>query len=397
MTPAIHPVRLKLAARVPTRPNANHLGEWRLYACTLTGSALSDTERELFEPCLSSQGVDQRIWQVLDCFMGCKSHRTQPMVLRAYFDRHLAGAAHIAQCTAWGGSVFRQRLIRGGIDVLRIPAWLWVRVGYGHEVLANPGVAAPGFPYDEVIAAMIDFLHRRSFGAIIIDRTHHQHLHTRAMRYAYASDGTVPLNRYQTAADFVSQHPSVKRKVKAFQNRGGRIHRVYGAVAPRWIAAFRRCMTETVSRSAIFTPWQDNFEDMAAHTCERDSPDFVHLIATMNDSVLGYHSFIRSGHSLHMMHGAFDRSLKTTHHCYENLIIASVQLGLDEGLRELRFGPVMNETKRRMMSVFEDVVFNFYAGSLPIRLLFPRIFPYSRMQADALLQFADLGEKETDR
>jgi hypothetical protein len=52
-----------------------------------------------------------------------------------------------------------------------------------------------------------------------------------------------------------------------------------------------------------------------------------------------------------MIHGAFDRSLETTQHSYENIMTAAADYAIQHGLEIVHFGPIMNETKRRLMKI----------------------------------------------
>ena len=111
----------------------------------------------------------------------------------------------------------------------------------------------------------------------------------------------------------------------------------------------------------------------------------------MNGDLLGYHSFVQTGKGLRMLHGAFDRTRRTTHHCYENLIIHTVGYAIGNGLEAVHFGPVLNVTKQRMMNRFGKTRLYFYSNNPVIRFLFRLIFPHSRMQSKGLLAFKEGG------
>ena len=179
---------------------------------------------------------------------------TQPRVLRAYDGERLVGAAFIARCRAWSGAVFGNRMLRQGLDLFGIPAYLWIRVGFCAEVLANPGFVADGYDDNEVIGAMIAYLRKHSYGAIIVDDARNEGLHSTPMKYPYVRDGVIPVAGMRTVQDYVDRHRNIKRKIKAFTNKGGTIEVVRGALPETLFDTLGRCMTATVARSVYPCP-----------------------------------------------------------------------------------------------------------------------------------------------
>jgi hypothetical protein len=362
-----------------------------VYTFTLTDEMLSETERDRFAVYLEEQGLDDAVWDVYACFLDTENRMTKPRVLRAFRDNELVAVAFLARCRAWAGSVFKPKALAAAFDLVGIPAYMWIRVGYGAEVLANPGFFATDAPREEIAATMLRYLHRKSYGLIVIDHEDQAHLHTRVKGYPYVCDGSVHINGMVKVQDYVAEHGSIKRKIKAFENKGGTIDRVHGAIDDALFENIRHCLESTVERSVIYSPWQDNAAAMAVRTCRAESDRFVHFIARMNGDLLGYHSFVQTGNGLRMLHGAFDRTRRTTHHSYENLIIHTVGYAIDNGLESVHFGPVLNVTKQRMMNRFGKTRLYFYSNNPVIRFFFRLIFPYSRMQSGKLLAFKDGG------
>ena len=359
-----------------------------MFEMTLDDRMLSLEERGVFAGYLSRHGLDGAIWDVFECFTQVGSRRTKPRVLRAYDGDRLVAAAFMARCGAWSGAVFGNRMLQQGLDLVGIPAYIWIRVGFCAEVLANPGFVADGYDEDKVVGAMIAYLRRHAYGTIIVDHAENERMHSTPMKYPYVRDGVIPLAGMRTAQDYVDQHRNIKRKVKAFTNKGGTIEVVRGALPETLFENLGRCMKATVARSVIHAPFQDSFVDVTARTCQCPSENLVHFIAWMNGDMLGYHTFVQTGRGLRMLHGAFDRERPTTHHSYENIIIDTVRFAIEHGLEAVYFGPVMNETKRRMMAQFGQSTLHFYSNTWIIRALFPLIFPHSRMQSKRLLAYS---------
>jgi Acetyltransferase (GNAT) domain len=360
-----------------------------MFSMTLTDTILSEAERAAFADDLREHGLDGAIWDIFDCFMKASSKVTQPRVLRVLQDDRIVGAAFVSHCRAYGRSVFGHPLLHVPIDLVGLPSYIWMRVGYGAEVASNPGFVAQGVCRDEVVTAMISHLRSNCYGVMITDRLANAHLHTGCAAFPYVSDGIVDVTCMHDVQDYVGAHRNIKRKIKAFTNKGGRIDVVRGPLDDSLVDTVRRCISATADTSIIRSPFQDTFLDAASETCRCTSEDVVHFIAAMNGEVLGYHSFIRAGTGLRMMHGAFDRTRRTTHHCYENLIIATVDWALKEGLDAVHFGPILNETKRRMMNRSEAAALYFHSDNLLIRGLVPLAFRFSRMQSRQLLAFSE--------
>ena len=131
-----------------------------MFSMTLTDTMLSETERAVFADDLREHGLDAAIWDIFDCFMRASSKVTQPRVLRVLQDDRIVGAAFVSYCRAYGKSVFSHPLLHVPIDLVGLPSYIWMRVGYGAEVGANPGFVAPGLCRDEVVTAMIRHLRR---------------------------------------------------------------------------------------------------------------------------------------------------------------------------------------------------------------------------------------------
>lgn len=358
-----------------------------MFSMSLTSEMLSPSERAMFSSDLARHGVDDAIWEVYGCLMKVSSRTTQPLVLRVLDGNRLAGAAFVIRCKAWGRAVFDHPLLRKPFDLVGLPSLIWIRVGYCAEGAANPGFVAEGFDRDEVVVAMINYLQGCSYGLIVTDRTADERFHTNTPTFPYVADGAVCVEGMTCVQDYLDQHNNIKRKIKSFTNKGGRVDVRTGPFDTTMLETVRRCIDATVGKSLVYSPFQDIFLDVVMETCRCPSDRIVHFVATMKDEVLGYHTFVRTGSVLRMIHGGFDREKKTTHHAYENLIIATVQHALEQGLNTVYFGPIMNETKRRMMNTVDKSSLHFYGGCMLTRVFFPMLFPYTKMQQRKLLVY----------
>ncbi|MCP4642843.1 MAG: hypothetical protein GY851_20515 [bacterium] len=100
-----------------------------MFSITLNSTMLSEEERDCFGDYLRRHGVDEGVWEVYACFLQTSTRATQPKVLRVYRDGDLVGAAFVAQCKAYGKSLFQAPVLHAPIDLVGLPSFIWIRVG----------------------------------------------------------------------------------------------------------------------------------------------------------------------------------------------------------------------------------------------------------------------------
>ncbi|MCC6353665.1 MAG: GNAT family N-acetyltransferase [Verrucomicrobiae bacterium] len=354
---------------------------------TLSREPPSSDERAALDDHLRDMGADEAVWDVFGCFLATRSATTRPLALRASRDGRLAGIAFMVECTAYGRSLFDGPWLAWALDHSGIPALTWLRSGLCAETFANPGFVANGFDRGATIAAMISWLRRHRPVLFVNDSTANRPLHARAREFPYVRDGAVDIAGMSSVSDYIAQHNNIRRKIKGFANKGGTIDLIEGPLGDGDMAGVAHCVASTVDNSIIASPFQDLFPEMVAATCAHPSPRFVHLVAHLDGQMLGYHSFVRTGRGLRMLHGAFDRTLKSTLHAYENLIIRAVAHGIERRLDRVHFGPILNETKRRMMNATEPAALFFSSNNPLLGTAIPAFFPLTKMQSRELLAF----------
>ena len=320
---------------------------------TLTDIFLSDTEQAVFSDGLRKADADKSVLDLYTCWFKGSSRWTRPLVLRAFEKNRLVSAAILLECRRYGPSLFRSPFLYKPLELCGPPVLIWLRVGFGPEVAANPGFFAPDIDPHETTSQLIDYLSRNCLALFIIDMHKNTSFHKQANVFPYVDEGMVDISDMKVVQDYIDEHRNIKRKIKSFTNKGGTIEIHRGKLNIYTQQSLVKCCNTTMKMSFVYTPFQDAFIDVIKHTLSKNSTSFVHLIAKMNESILGYHSFVEAGSTLRMMHGAFNREMKTTYHSYENLIIAAVDHAIKQNFNKVFFGPIMNETKRRMMREVE--------------------------------------------
>lgn len=358
------------------------------YSYTISNVQLSLEEKSAFSSHLNTLGVDEAIWHVYDCFLASESHCSKPRLIRAMVDDNLAGVAYFIICSATGATLFKNAVMAKLVDALRIPSYLWLRQGICADLMANPGFVANGYDHDEVICGIMEYLKKKASSLFITDLASEERFHKNAKIFPYTKEGGVSVVGMSSSADYVAQHANIKRKIKAFVNKGGTVDMVCGPPDSETCDRLLHCVRATMDASFIHTPFQELFPTLIEESCRIQSDRIVYAVPRMKGEIIGYHAFVRTGRGLRLLHGAFDRTRKTTHHAYENIMIEAAGFAIQEGLDEVHFGPIMNETKRRMMNVAHKTNIYFQSNNPINRLLLPFLYRRSSMQNEKLLAFS---------
>jgi hypothetical protein len=354
----------------------------------ISQNMLTAEERTVFSAGLRRQGLDEAVWEVFDCFLHDSSRVTKPSIIRAYEKEKLAGAAFFFKCYGGGDTLFSNRLLASTVNLARMPSCIWFRQGVCADLAANPGFAAEGFDAALVISGIIRHLRKVALSLFITDHAHSEAEHPGAIRFPYVREGAVKVSQYHDISEYLGEHGKLKRKIRIFAKKGGTIEVLKGPLDLQTRQDLGRCVRATMQSSFVRTPFQDLFPAMIDRSCTVGSERLVTIIARLGGDFIGYHSFLRTGKSLRMLHGAFDRSRDSLFHAYENIITAASEHALKEGLEAVHFGPVMNETKRRMMNSSTETAIFFTSRNALVRAVLPGLYRRSSMQSEKLLAFA---------
>jgi hypothetical protein len=143
----------------------------------------------------------------------------------------------------------------------------------------------------------------------------------------------------------------------------------------------------TAKRSTFKLPYQENYSRMCMASAGIDNNKVIHFICKSQDHFFGYHSFIQFKKQMRCLNGAFNRNLPSTHHAYENMILKTIEYADSNGIEKVYYGPVLNETKRRMMHEFLPNRIFFTSNNWFIRNAFPVFLKHSRMMNKSMKNF----------
>lgn len=134
-----------------------------MYTFELNNKFLSKEEMAAFKKCLDFYQVDESIWEVFACLFRSEVKGTKPLVIRAYEDSKLCGAAIVARCRKYGRAMFKNKLMAGILNFIGIPVYLWMKFGFGVEFICNQGLAWNRKRLMKFIRLWSNFLKRRVF------------------------------------------------------------------------------------------------------------------------------------------------------------------------------------------------------------------------------------------
>ncbi len=349
---------------------------------------LTREERSSFSSCLRHYGVDEAVWDIYESFLGSSSSVTRPSIMRAFQNGRLAGAAFFFICRAGGRTLFRNPLLAAAVNLTRMPSYIWFRQGICADLGANPGFFADGSDGPSVLSGMIIHLRRKALSLFITDLADNETCHPGAKRFPYVREGAVNVKGKHDISEFVGEHGKLKRKLRTFSKKGGTVEVLKGALDRETRKDLLRCVRSTMESSYFYAPYQDHFPVMIDRSCSIPSERLLSVIARLDGAFAGYHTFLRTGKGMRMLHGAFDRSRDSLYHAYENIITRSAEHAIREGLEAVYFGPILNETKRRMMNMADKTAIFFTSSNPLVRSFLPALYSRSSMQSAKLLEFS---------
>ena len=77
-----------------------------MYTYELTDKFLTKKEIAIFKDYLSSQGLDENIWEVFSSLFNSGIKNTKPLLLKAFKEGSLYGVIIIVECKRYGKSLF---------------------------------------------------------------------------------------------------------------------------------------------------------------------------------------------------------------------------------------------------------------------------------------------------
>lgn len=358
-----------------------------MYSFKLSDKFLSGEEKAIFKNSLDYYHVDDKIWEVFTCLFKSRVKGTIPLLLKVYDDSKLCGACILIKCSKYGRSLFNNKFLSGIIDFTRIPFYLWIKFGCCMDMMSNPGFVADPEKSDEIISAMLRFLKKNSFLAIIYDYSDKSYLYPDATILPSLPHALIDTSKMTSINEYIGNHKSIRRKINIFSNNGGKFELVYSKLDKHYIESVRNCFISTSEKSIFYLPYQDLYLNSALITCGTEIENVYYFIMKLNGEFLGYQAAIKTGASLNALHGAFDRERKTTYHAYDVLFVEMTKFAIENGLKTIDFGSVLNITKQRMVTNSIPMSYFMLSKYSLVQWIFYRLLKLTKIQGDKQMRF----------
>jgi hypothetical protein len=352
---------------------------------------LSESERALFHTHLVSLGIDHNIWDVYEKFLQTNSTHSKPEIVRVNFDNELLAAFYVIRCEDYGETLTKFAWLHKIIRNYGFPVYVWMKSGIATENFANPCFInqEKNFHFPTFIREV-----KKAFSLLFIhDLTENSIYYDGSIKIQYPDDGIIHLNNFNSIEDYLRLHKNLKKKLRHYKKNGGEVDLIRGKLDNKMQEYVRNCVLSTSKHSIFKLPYQENYPNMCVSSTSIENNQVLHFICRMNNEFLGYHTFIEFENQMRCMHGAFNRNLSTTHHAYENMIYRTVEYGLENKIDTIHYGPVLNETKKRMMETFIPTQLYLFSN-IPgmVKILSP-VLKRSRLQQKELLKFSSIDSQ----
>lgn len=348
----------------------------------LSRDLVTAAEQAVLADDLARWGLDGRVWNVWNMLLQTGSKYVRPKIVRGCGgDGRLAGIALIEHCAHTGKSLFANPLLAFMVDHPSFPIFYWERTGLLTDGHANPGFVASGQDCHDFFLQAVGYLQKKYIQGCVVDFADADG----GKHYVgtpFANAGWLDLHGLDKADDLYASSKNFRRKIRKFANKGGTIETVRGSLPPEIQEAALACMRS--NPLTLLAAFQDNYENMIRVSLAALNPDIVHFIARLEGEIVGYHTFAITGHKLVCLSGAFDRTRHTNFHAYENVLLASIEFALAEGLSRIETGPIVNPTKDKMVPGQRPTEIRFYSRWAPMRLMLPTMLRYSRLRPQAM-------------
>jgi len=358
-----------------------------MYSFELSNKYLSSEEQDIFNDYLVSQGLDKSIWDVFSCLFKSSTKNTTPLLLKIYKESNLCGAAIVIKCRKYGKSLFKNELLSKVIDLINIPFYLWIKFGTCMDMMSNPGFVKEPEKSDEVFRAMITFLRRKSILTIVTDYTDNKYLYNSASVLPALPQALIDCSQMKTIEDYKKNFKNINRKLKTFKKKGGEYLRIEKQLDDEQISNLKSCFLSTADKSVFYLPYQELYLKSALNTSRTNIINVSYFVAFLDGKFIGYQAAIKTGNHLNALHGAFDRSLKTTYHAYDILFVMMTEFALENKLSIVDFGAVVNHTKQKMMNKSNDISYFILSKYSIIQKVFSVFLKLTNIQSKNQMQF----------
>ena len=365
-----------------------------MYTFELTEQFIAVKERAVFRDFLYFYGIDEGIWEIFECLFNAKTKGTVPLLLRVYENSDLAGAAIILRCSRYGSSLYDNKLMADFCNLFHIPFFLWIKFGCCMDMMSNPGFVRDPAKSNLICSAIAEYLGKHSWMTMINDYTTNSILYPDAVTLPALPHALIDTSSMTGIGDYIDLHKNIRRKYQIFKKNGGSFHIIYNVLEAQDIETVRKCFISTAEKSVFYLPYEDLYLSSALLTSSTPIYNVIYFIARLNGEFIGYQAALKTGDCLNALHGAFDRNRPTTYHAYDLLFVEMTQYAVENDLRLIDFGAVLNTTKQRMVNCTRPMSYFMLSKNPIIRWIFYMIAKHSKIQGQEQMRFYEEDKAE---
>jgi hypothetical protein len=352
-----------------------------------TDKYFSKDEQDVFKDYLKHHSLESNIWDVFASLFNSGTRHTKPFLLKTYRGPDLVGAAIVIKCNRYGRALFNNRILSGLMDLFNIPFYLWIRFGCCMDMMSNTGFVKDPAKTEEVVKGMISYLQENFFLTIVNDYRKNTGLYKAASTLPALPHALIDTSAMESIQDYMKPYKNIGHKLKVFRRKGGEYVRVSRQLDNNQVASLKKCFLATTEKSVFYLPYQDLYLNSAVRTSQAPIEDVHYFIATINGEFIGYQAAIKTGSNLNALHGAFDRDLHTTHHAYDILFVKMTEFALENGIKSVDFGAVLNQTKQKMINKSIDMSYFLMSRYLIIRKVFSIFLKLTKIQGKEQMKY----------
>ena len=197
----------------------------------------------------------------------------------------------------------------------------------------------------------------------------------------------VNCEEFKTSEDYISRFKNIRKKIKTFSKKGGEYIRINNKLDEKLIPSLKKCFISTANKSVFYLPYQELYLKSALKTSSINISNATYFVAFLNGEFLGYQAAIRTGSHLNALHGAFDRSLKTTYHAYDILFVKMTEFAIENNIKSIDFGAVLNYTKQKMVNRIIEMSYFIYSKYRILQIIFSIFLKFTKIQGKDQMKF----------
>jgi len=256
------------------------------------------------------------------------------------------------------------------------------------DMMSNPGFVKDPEKTDEVIRAMVSYLKKRNLLTVIYDHSENADQFESATVFPALPQALIDCSTFGTIEDYTQRYKNLKRKIRKFNNKQGLYAKVDHQLSEAQLTSLKNCFQATIDKSVIYLPYQDLYLNAALTTGRTKLEHIFYFVATIEGEFIGYQTALVTGKYLNALHGAFDRTRKTTYHAYDIMFVKMAEFAIERGLTFVDFGGVANFTKEKMANTLRSTSYFIYSKYSIVQKTFNFFFKFTTIQGEDQLKFS---------